>query len=134
MTLGYRLAPPSVSRLDLVLQVNDTCKIPVELKRHLAPRTVGMMLRSLPIRGNAHRLGGSIVYVGSVVDSGIERARRDFRRGDVAFYPAEGSVCFFVRDASAGRQMSPIGRITSGVDGLANVKPGDVLSLYQDAG
>lgn len=134
MTLGYKLVPPSVSRFELILQVSDACRITVELKRHLAPRTVGMMMRSLPLRGNAHRLGRNIVYVGSAVDSGLERARRDFRKGDVAFYPAEGNICFFVRDSPAGRQMSPIGRITSGIDGLASVKPGDVLSLYQDAG
>ncbi len=125
---------PSVSKSRLVLEIRGKSRIPVELKRHLAPRTVGMLLRSLPLDGNVHFLGENIVYIESSVDSGIERARRDFKRGDIAFYPAKGSICFFVGAASTGRQMSPIGRVASNVEGFGSARPGDVLSLYQDVG
>ncbi len=103
----------------------------VELKLHLSPHTVGMLLRSLPLSGNAHFLGNNIVYFESIVNSGIERPRKDFRRGDVAFYPMGGSICFFASDASTGKQMSPIGKIISGIEEFSNVKPGDVLSLFK---
>lgn len=118
----------SVSKHSLILKVGES-EIPIELKRHLSPHTVGALLRSLPLGGNAHFLGGGIVYFESAIDAGIERPRKDFKRGDVAFYPAEGSVCFFTEDASAGKQMSPIGRIVSGIEELSNAGPGDILSL-----
>ena len=123
----------SVSRSDLVLEIGGGSKLRVEMKRHLAPRTVGTLLRSLPFRGNAHFLGKGIVYLESGVDSGGERTRRDFKTGDVAFYPAQGSICFFTGDLSAVRPMSPVGRISSGVEALLDTRPGDVLSLYQAA-
>jgi len=128
------LSSLSVSKSNLILEIKGKSKITVELKRHLAPRTVGMLLRSLPLDGNAHFLGRSIVYFESAIDSGAERARKDFRKGDVAFYPAGGSICFFVSDASPGKQMSPIGRIVSGIGGFSDAKPGDILSLRQEAG
>ncbi len=134
MTLNYELSLHSVSKSSLILEVRGKSRIPVELKRHLAPRTVGMLLRSIPLDGNAHLLGGGIIYLESPIDSGLERARRDFKRGDVAFYPGGRSICFFARAVYAGKQMSPIGKIISGVEDLDNAKPGDVLSLHQDAG
>jgi len=134
MTQSYELSSLNVSKSNLILEIRGKSKITVELKRHLAPRTVGILLRSIPLDGNAHFLGKSIVYFESAIDSGAERARKDFRKGDVAFYPAEGSICFFVNDASPGKQMSPIGKTTSGIEEFSKAKPGDVLSLYHEAG
>ena len=134
MTQNYELSSLSVSKSNLILEIKGKSKISIELKRHLAPRTVGILLRSLPLDGNAHFLGKSIVYFESTIDSGIERGRKDFKKGDIAFYPAEGSICFFVNDASPGKQMSPIGKITSSIDEFSNAKPGDILSLYQEDG
>ena len=109
--------------LEIVGKSNTLC----DLKRHLAPRTVGIILRSLPLEGNAHHLG-SITYIETAVDSGMERARTAFKRGDVAFLPSSGGICFFTHDMSA-KTMTPIGRLHD--PGILNdVKPGDVLRLY----
>ncbi|RNJ75083.1 MAG: hypothetical protein EB830_06740 [Nitrosopumilus sp. H13] len=110
--------------LEIVGKSDTLC----DLKRHLAPRTVGIILRSLPLEGNAHKLGDSITYIETAVDSGMERARTMFKRGDVAFLPSSGGICFFARDMSA-KTMTPIGRLYDpGI--LRDVKPGDVLRLY----
>ncbi|RNJ76467.1 MAG: hypothetical protein D9C04_01200 [Nitrosopumilus sp. B06] len=109
--------------LEIVGKSNTLC----DLKRHLAPRTVGIILRSLPLEGNAHKLG-SITYIETAVDSGMERARTAFKRGDVAFLPSSGGICFFAHDMSA-KTMTPIGRLHD--PGILNgIKPGDVLRLY----
>jgi len=57
-----------------------------------------------------------------------------FKKGDVAFLPAEGSICFFIRDSEPGKKMTPLGKITSNIDALTEVKSGDVFSLYADKG
>jgi hypothetical protein len=57
-----------------------------------------------------------------------------FKKGDVAFLPAQGSICFFIGDSEPGKKMTPLGKITSNIDALAEVKPGDVFSLYADSG
>lgn len=122
----------SVSRKQLILEIRGKEKISCELKRHLSPKTVGAIMRSLPLEGNAHLLGKSIVYFETPIDSGIERAKKDFKKGDVAFLPSEGSICFFTNDASYGKTMTPIGKVIDNIENLKSVKPGDVLCLYAD--
>jgi hypothetical protein len=128
------LSANSVSKINLILEIRGKTKISCELKRHLSPRTVGTIIRSLPLEGNAHVLGKSITYLETPIASGIERPRKEFKKGDVAFLPTSGSICFFFMDSESGKTMTPIGKITSNIDELKNVKPGDVFSLYAETG
>ncbi|MBS1268784.1 MAG: hypothetical protein MAG458_01518 [Nitrosopumilus sp.] len=122
----------SVSKKQLVLEIREKAKIPCDLKRHLSPRTVGTIMRSIPLEGHAHLLGKSIVYFETSVDSGIERARTEFKKGDVAFLSSTGSICFFIQDAVFGKPMTPIGKLGNNIDALKDIKSGDVLCLYEE--
>jgi hypothetical protein len=124
----------SVSGLQIVVEIKGKSKLSCELKRHLSPKTVGSISRSLPLEGNAHFLGQNIVYFETLISSGIERQRKEFKKGEVAFSPAGGSVCFFVTDVISSKPMTPIGKILSGVDELKNVKPGDIIAIYEATG
>jgi len=128
------LSSGSVSKINLILEIRGKSKITCELKRHLSPKTVGILSRSLPLEGNAHLLGKSIVYFETPIDSGIERARSVFKKGDVAFLPAQGSICFFVGDSEPAKKMTPLGKIISNIEALSKVTSGDVLLLYADKG
>ena len=122
----------SVSRKQLILEIRGKAKITCDLKRHLSPRTVGTIMRSLPLEGNAHQLGQSILYFETTVDSGIERARSEFKKGDVAFLPSSGSICFFINDVASGKTMTPIGKLSNNFDALKDVKSGDVFCIYEE--
>ena len=133
VSLGYELGTFSVSRKQIVLEIGGRSKISWDLKRHLSPRTVGTIIRSLPLEGHAHYLGQNIVYLETAVDSGIERARTEFKKGDVAFLPSTGSVCFFTGDVASAKRMTPIGRLNDNTDALRDVRSGDVLRVYDAA-
>jgi len=122
----------SVSRKQLVLEIQGKAKISCDLKRHLSPRTVGIIMRSLPLEGHAHQLGKSILYFETSIDSGIERSRTEFKKGDVAFSPSTGSICFFITDLISGKTMTPIGRLGNNIDALKDVKSGDVFRIYEE--
>ncbi len=122
----------SVSRKQLILEILGKAKIPCNLKRHLSPRTVGTIMRSLPLEGHAHLLGQSILYFETSIDSGIERARTEFKKGDVAFLPSSGSICFFITDVTSGRTMTPIGKLVDNIDALKDIKSGDVFRIYEE--
>ena len=122
----------SVSRKQIILEIQGKSKIPCDLKRHLSPRTVGTIMRSLPLEGHAHLLGKSILYFETTIDSGIERARTEFKKGDVAFLPSSGSVCFFIADVVSGKTMTPIGKLIGNIDALKDVKSGDVFRIYEE--
>ncbi|MBT8173372.1 MAG: hypothetical protein KJN83_04880 [Nitrosopumilus sp.] len=122
----------SVSRKQLILEIRGKAKISCDLKRHLSPRTVGTIMRSLPLEGNAHFLGKNILYFETSVDSGTERARSEFKKGDVAFLSSSGSICFFLNDVVSGKTMTPIGKLRDDIDVLKNVKSGDILCIYEE--
>ena len=123
-----------LSKIRLILEINAKDRLECELKRHLSPRTIGTILRALPLEGNMHLLGKNIVYLETPLSSGIERAKKDFKKGDIAFLPSGGSICFFLADSSPGKTMTPLGKITSNLDALSNVKSGNVLKFYADVG
>ena len=123
--------PGTVSRFDVILKINDSDYISCQLKRHLSPITVGLIMRMLPLSGNVHRIGKSIVYFETNVNSGIERKKTDFKRGDIAFLPVEGSMCFYINDVYDGKPMTPIGKIHE-IEKLNTVIPSDILSLTRN--
>jgi len=128
------LSANSVSKKQLVLEIKDKIKMTCDLKRHLSPRTVGTIMRSLPLEGHAHLMGNSIAYFETTVDSGTERPRKEFKKGDVAFLSSSGSICFFITDSVPGKTMTPIGKLSENIDALKELKPGDVFLLYEEAG
>ena len=122
----------TVSRIDISLGINDKVRITCQLKRHLSPLTVGLITRMLPLNGNAHYLGKSIVYFETKINSGIERKRTDFKKGDIAFLPTEGSICFYMDNISNGKPMTIIGKIIDDIEKLSGIKSGDILSLSRN--
>ena len=123
--------PGTVSRFDVILKINDSDYISCQLKRHLSPITVGLIMRMLPLSGNVHRIGKSIVYFETSINSGIERKKTDFKKGDMAFLPTEGSICIYMNDVFDGKPMTVIGKIND-VDKLNEVKSSDILSLSRN--
>ena len=121
----------TVSRVNLILKINGREDIPCQLKRHLSPITVGLIIRMLPLKGNAHQMGKSIVYFETSINSGIERKKTDFKKGDMAFLPTEGSICIYMNDVFDGKPMTVIGKINE-VDKLNEVKSSDILSLSRN--
>ena len=89
-------------------------------------------MRSLPLEGHAHLLGQSILYFETSINSGIERSRSEFKKGDVAFLPSSGSICFFTNDVVSGKTMTPIGKLGKNIDALKDVKSGDVFCIYEE--
>ncbi|MBI5146855.1 MAG: hypothetical protein HZA84_06500 [Thaumarchaeota archaeon] len=121
----------SVSSFQLIIEIKGKSKLTCELKRHLSPKTVSSILRSLPLEGNAHFLGQNIVYFETTINSGVERQRKEFKKGDIAFSPAGGSICFFLSDVVLSKSMTPIGKISSDMGVLNDVKAGDVIAVSQ---
>ena len=121
----------TVSKFDVILKINGAQAIPCQLKRHLSPVTVGLIMRMLPLNGNAHQMGKSVVYFQTDINSGVERKKIDFKKGDIAFLPTEGSICFYGDDVYDGKSMTPIGR-TNEIEKLNVVKSSDILSLTRN--
>ena len=120
----------SVSVVNLILEINGKTKLFCQLKRHLSPKTVGLISRAVPMQCNAHKMGNSVIYIETEIDSGIERPRTEFKKGDIAFMPYAGSICFFFTDTLNVKPMGLIGKIVDNIDILKEIKSSDIISLY----
>ena len=120
----------SVSKSLVIMEIVGKFKIKCELKRHLSPSLVGLINRSLPVSGPIHILGSSGVYVESHIESGGERIRNEFKKGDIAFLSVGHAFCFFHKDTKIRKDLIPIGKILDNPDELLKAKSGDVVSIY----
>ena len=123
----------SVSKSVVTLEIPGKFKIKCELKRHLSPSLVGTINRSLPGSGTIHMLGTSGVYVESNIESGGERTRKEFKKGDIAFLSVGHAFCFFHKDTKVGKDLTPIGKILDDSQELLKAESGDEVSIYCDA-
>ena len=121
----------SVSKIEIIVEIKGKSQLRCELKRHLAPVTVGTIVRSLPLEGNAHMMNNNFAYIETKINVGGERQRTEFKKGEMAFMTANGSICFFLNDAKSIKTMTPLGKITSNVEALNDVKSGDVFLITQ---
>ena len=124
----------SVSKSQVILEIIGKSKIKCELKRHLSPSLVGTINRSLPVTGTIHMFGNSGVYVESHIESGGERTRKEFKKGDIAFLSVGHAFCFFHKDTKVGKDLIPIGKILENLDELIKAESGDEVTIYCDTG
>lgn len=126
----------SVSKVECRASVRGKGKFNLELYRHLAPITVSAILDALPLVSRVTVYPGAMVTMLTNVRVGSEKARAEFARGDVAFLPANGSLCIFIASAKSARPLNPVGKIESGLESVEGSSVGDVIEIgpAQEAG
>jgi hypothetical protein len=90
--------------------------------------TVNSILRTLPIDSRVN-LQPAMASLFTQLKVGVEKPRVQFARGDIAFLPSGGLICFFLGDARSDRPLNPIGKVDSGMETFDAMKPGDVVRL-----
>jgi uncharacterized protein len=119
----------TVSRIPLILEISNKGVVECEIIRHLSPITTKLILNGLPLKDRIHKLQGALVYMETGLIIGAEKQRSRFRRGEMAYLTANGSVCIFVKDCPAISTMNPIGLVTSNLQILESAQTGDVMIL-----
>ena len=122
----------SVSRLNIKVIINRKETLHGQLIRHLAPLTISEMLRSMPFHGAVHYSTDTFCYIQTQLNIGQEKSRKKFSKGDITLMTSNGAICFFLKDASVEYSMNYIGRITSKIEKLLNLRSNDQLTLALD--
>jgi len=121
-------AAGSVSRVRLAAEVAGKGSAECELVRHLAPLTTSALLKGLPVQDRVHRLEDMFVYIETGLVIGAEKTRTQFKRGDLAFLPSNGAICFIVKDCTT-QAMNAVGKIVSNIKVIEGVQAGDVIAV-----
>ncbi|WP_415282375.1 cyclophilin-like fold protein [Candidatus Nitrososphaera sp. FF02] len=118
----------SVSRIRLTAEVSGKGSAACELVRHLAPITVSALLKGLPVQDRVHRFEDKFIYIETGLVVGAEKSKTQFRRGDLAFLPSNGAVCFVIKDCTT-QAMNLIGKIVENIEALEGAQAGDVIAV-----
>ena len=122
----------SVSRLECTATIRGKGDAKVSIFRHLSPLTVNALLRELPLQGRV-TVQPAMATMFTSLRVGVEKPRLSFERGDVAFLPSGGLLCFFLKPARSDRPLNLVGKVESGAQLFDSVAPGDVITLSKTA-
>lgn len=118
----------SVSRIPVKIVLEGLGEAEGELIRFLAPRTVGAILRKLPVEGRAN-VWKEEVYFEVPIKMGNEKAKKIVERGVMAYWPLGNSICIFFGETQPYSPVSVIGKINKNLELFGKVKNGMKIKI-----
>jgi len=120
----------SVSRIPILLSINNVIDIEGELVRHLSPLTIKKILGCLPISQLVINFQNKYIQVSIELNIGIEKPKNIFKKGDIAFSPISNSICIFLNDYDHNNQLNHIGFVKNDdLEKLKKTKACDILNI-----
>jgi hypothetical protein len=112
-----------ISRVKVKFVIEGLGEAEGELVRFLAPRTVDMIVRKLPIEGRA-ALWKEEVYFETPIKMGEEKAKATVEKGTIAFWPMGSAICIFYGESQPYSPVSILGQVTKNLELFSSVKSG----------
>lgn len=117
-----------ISRVKVKFIVEGGGEAEGELVRFLAPRTVDLIVRKLPIEGRA-ALWKEEVYFETPIKMGEEKAKGTVEVGTIAFWPMGSAICIFHGNSQPYSPVSIIGKITANLELFKRIKSGTKIRV-----
>lgn len=120
----------SVSRIPILISINNAIDIEGELVRHLSPLTIRKILSYFPMSQLIINFQNKYIQINLELNIGIEKPKNIFKKGDIAFSPISNSINIFLSDYTHNNQLNHIGFVKiEHLEKLAKTKAGDILYL-----
>jgi hypothetical protein len=119
---------PEISRVRTKFIVEGLGEAEGELVRFLAPRTIDMIVRRLPIEGRA-ALWKEEVYFETPIKMGEEKARASVEAGTIAFWPMGSAICVFYGNSQPYSPVSILGKVTANLELFKQTKSGTKIRI-----
>lgn len=119
-----------VSRVKVKFTIENLGEAEGELVRFLAPRTIDMIVRKLPIEGRA-ALWKEEVYFETPIKMGEEKAKPEVENGTIAFWPMGSALCIFYGASQPYSPVNILGKISKNLDLFKQVKSGTKIRVEQ---
>lgn len=117
-----------ISRVKIKFVIEGLGEAEGELVRFLAPRTIDMVVRKLPIEGRA-ALWKEEVYFETSLKMGEEKAKSTVEKGTVAFWPMGNAICIFYGESQPYSPVNVLGKITKNLELFSQVKSGTKIRV-----
>ncbi len=117
-----------ISRVAVKFLIEGLGEAEGELVRHLAPRTIDMVIRQLPMEGRA-AIWKEEVYFETPVKMGEEKAKGSVQKGTIAFWPMGSALCIFYGETQPYSPVNVLGTVTKNLDLFGSVKSGTKIRV-----
>ena len=117
-----------ISRVKVKFLIENLGEAEGELVRFLAPRTIDMIVRKLPVEGRS-ALWKEEVYFEIPIKMGEEKAKPIVETGTIAFWPMGGALCVFYGQSQPYSPVSILGKITKNLEVFKQVKSGMAIKV-----
>ena len=118
----------SITKVPIKFTIENVGEAEGELTRHLAPRTVDAITKSLPIEGRA-ALWKEEVYFEVPVKAGDEKAKPTVEKGTIAYWPMGSALCIFFGESQPYSPVNIMGTITKNLEIFAETKSGTRIKV-----
>jgi hypothetical protein len=118
-----QMSQESITKVPIKFTIEKVGEAEGELIRHLAPRTVDAITKSLPIEGRA-ALWKEEVYFEVPVRAGDEKAKPTVEKGTIAYWPMGSALCIFYGESQPYSPVNIMGTITKNLEVFAETKSG----------
>ncbi len=117
-----------ISRIKVRFTVEGLGQADGELVRFLAPRTIDMIVRRLPIEGRA-ALWKEEVYFETPIKMGEEKPKNTVEVGTIAFWPMGSAICIFHGPTQPYSPVNVLGKIVSNLSLFRQLKSGTKIRV-----
>jgi hypothetical protein len=122
------MSEEEISRIRIKFVIEGLGEAEGELVRFLAPRTIDMIMRKLPIEGRA-AIWKEEVYFETPVKMGEEKAKSTVEKGTIAFWPMGSALCIFYGESQPYSPVNVLGKITKNLELFNQVKSGTKIRV-----
>jgi len=118
----------SITRVLIKFSIENVGEAEGELIRHLAPRTVDAITKTLPIEGRM-ALWKEEVYFEIPIKMGDEKAKPKVEKGAIAYWPMGNALCIFYGESQPYSPVNIIGKVTKNLEIFADAKSGTKIKV-----
>ena len=118
----------NISRVKVKFIIEGLGEAEGELVRFLAPRTIDIIVRKLPVEGRA-ALWKEEVYFEIPVKIGEEKAKPTVETGTIAFWPMGSALCVFFGESQPYSSVNILGKVTNNLELFKQVKSGATIKV-----
>jgi hypothetical protein len=117
-----------ISRVKVKFLIESLGEAEGELVRFLAPRTIDMIVRKLPVEGRS-AIWKEEVYFEIPIKMGEEKAKPTVETGTIAFWPMGSALCVFYGQSQPYSPVSILGKVTKNLEIFKQVKSGMAIKV-----
>ncbi len=118
----------NISRIKVKFIIEGLGEAEGELVRFLAPRTIDIIVRKLPVEGRA-ALWKEEVYFEIPAKIGEEKAKPTVETGTIAFWPMGSAICVFFGESQPYSSVNILGKVTNNLELFKQVRSGATIKV-----